>query len=161
MEIMDYVNENDEVMGQASKDDVYARGLTHRIVHVWIWNSEGKMLLHRRSANCSFCPLHWSMSAAGHVDAGESYEVAAARELQEELGVHLLLTYLQKFYYTIDPRNILKFIALFRAESNGPFVLNSEEVAEAKFVSVNEVKEMIKAGEPFHPQFLYVFEKML
>jgi 8-oxo-dGTP diphosphatase len=36
-------------------------------------------------------PRHWAAGAAGHVDVGEAAHNAAAREAQEEIGVHAVV----------------------------------------------------------------------
>ena len=87
MEILDIVDQNDNIIGQAPKDDAYENKLGHRIVHVLIFNDQKKMVLQLRSANVSFCPLHWSTAVGGHVQAGETYEQAAIREYEEELNL--------------------------------------------------------------------------
>lgn len=156
--MMDYVDENDQVAGQASKKEIYKRQLTHRIVHVWIFNDAGELALQRRSASCNFCPLHWAMSAAGHVDAGESYEVAAHRELVEEMGVDLPLTFVGKEIFA-DPRGMKKFIGIFRTTFNGEFVTNPDEVDRVEWVARAELARRIDAGEPCHPQLTLMFQK--
>ena len=44
-EIFDIVNERDEVIGQAPRKEVHARGLWHRAIHVLVFNSRGDFLL--------------------------------------------------------------------------------------------------------------------
>ncbi|MCA9460196.1 MAG: NUDIX domain-containing protein, partial [Nanoarchaeota archaeon] len=83
MELLDIVNRKDEVIGVASKEDVYKKSLTHRIVHILIFNDKNELALQLRSKKVSFCPSHWSTSVGGHVQSGESYEGAALREYQE------------------------------------------------------------------------------
>ncbi len=159
MEIMDYVDENDIVLGQKTREEIYAELLTHRIVHVFVVNDRGEMALQMRGKECSFKPLHWNMSAGGHVDVGESYKIAALRELKEELGITAPLRFLCKEYYTEDPRGINKFIEVFIARHNGPFHIDEHEVDRVEWKTFAEVRDMIAAGEPFHPGFLYMFER--
>ena len=80
MEFLDVVNENDEVVGKASKKEIYEKSLTHRIVHVFVFNDKGEMVLQVRSKDSPFCPLYWDTAASGHVQSGESYEEAAFKE---------------------------------------------------------------------------------
>lgn len=47
----------------------------------------GQMALQLRSQSVSFCPNHWVTAGSGHVQAGESYTEAGARELFEEIGI--------------------------------------------------------------------------
>ncbi|MEJ0091140.1 MAG: hypothetical protein WDM80_15525 [Limisphaerales bacterium] len=48
-EIFDIVNERDEVIGQAPRKEVHARGLWHRAVHVLVFNARGEVFLQKRS----------------------------------------------------------------------------------------------------------------
>ena len=49
MEYLDIINENDQIIGQASKKDIYNKMLRHRIVHVLIFNNKNEMLLQQRN----------------------------------------------------------------------------------------------------------------
>ena len=158
MEMLDVVNAADVVIGQASKKEVYDQCLPHRIVHVYLFDDMGRLALQKRSAACAFCPLHWSMSAAGHVQSQENYEAAAQRELNEELGITLPLQFVGKELY-LDPLCSETFLGIFRATANGPFAIDPKEVDHVSFVPLNEVRMMIAQGEPFHAQFVHVFNK--
>jgi len=149
---MDFVNNEDQVIGTCSKKEIYERHLLHRIVHVWVFGSDGRLLIQKRSRDCHFCPLHWSMAAGGHVDAGEDYETAAKRELKEELGIEALLTFVEKTRY-LDPRGSEKFISIFKTVHDGPFVYPADEVDSIRWVNKKDF-EKILANEPCHPQLL-------
>jgi isopentenyldiphosphate isomerase len=86
-EILDIINMDDQVIGQATREDVYAQKHIHRIIHVIVRDSSGRQLLQLRSAESKYLPLHWSTAVGGHVHAGESYEDAARREMEEEIGI--------------------------------------------------------------------------
>lgn len=95
-EIFDVCDEQDRVIGQATRADVHANSWIHRAVHIWVFRSDGSLVLHRRSATKDTCPLKITSSASGHVDAGETYEDCAVRELREELGLVARLEELTK-----------------------------------------------------------------
>lgn len=86
-EIFDVVDENDEVVRQATRKEVHSQGLIHRAVHIFVINRRGELLLQKRSRFKDAHPGVWDSSAAGHLDAGEGYEHAAVRELEEEMGI--------------------------------------------------------------------------
>jgi 16S rRNA (adenine1518-N6/adenine1519-N6)-dimethyltransferase len=60
--------------------------MIRRASRVYVFNESGQILVQQRSKNV-LKPLMLDQSAAGHVDIGETYEQAAYRELQEELGL--------------------------------------------------------------------------
>lgn len=94
------VNEQDEVVGTMSRDEAHRTGVPHRIAVVYVENDQGDILVQVRADSHKH-----DHSSAGHVDPGESYEEAAKRELDEELGI-------------TDAR--LRYIGTSRAEDIAP-----------------------------------------
>jgi len=86
-EVFDVVDENDDVTGTATRAEVHANRLMHRAVHVFLRNKRGDILLQQRSMLKDVHPGDWDSSVSGHLDAGETYEQAAHREIREEMGV--------------------------------------------------------------------------
>ena len=86
-ELFDVVNASDEVIGQATRGEVHRRGLMHRAVHIFVFNSAGGLYLQKRSQTKDRHPGCYDSSASGHQDAGEDADTCARRELREELGL--------------------------------------------------------------------------
>jgi len=160
MEFLDIVNEKDEVVGKAPRDEIYNKLLTHRIVHVLIFNKKQEMALQLR-ANVNFCPHHWCTSAGGHVKSGEQPEYAAQRELQEELGVNPKLEFFSKDIYVDNFRGtgLKKILITFKSTYSGPFKINPEEVEKIEFFTLEKIQTMIDSGEKFHPELLFLLRK--
>lgn len=158
MEILDVVDEEDNVIGQMAHEDIDKKLLPHRIVHVLIFDGEGKMVLQKRSANKSFCPLHWSTAVGGHVQSGEDYEDAAMREFKEELGVDAPVEFMFKAKYD-DPRGFFMLLSIFKAKFDGSFNVNPEEVECVKSFSIRDMLDMIERGEPFHPELKFLLKE--
>jgi isopentenyldiphosphate isomerase len=127
-EIFDVVNESDEVVGQQTRGEVHRLGLKHRAVHVLIFNSRGEVFLQKRSMRKDTAPGAWDSSASGHLDAGEDYDVCAARELREELG--FTAAFPPKRLFKIDARAETgqEFVWVYRLEGEGPFTLHPDEI---------------------------------
>jgi isopentenyldiphosphate isomerase len=157
MELLDEVNEDDEVVRNLPRKDIYDNLLLHRIVHVIIFNDKGEMAMQMRGNNASFCPGHWCTAAAGHVKAGEAYRDAGYREMMEEIGVSPKLIFMYRDMYQSDSRR--KFLGTFEATHNGPFNINKDEVECVDFFTIEKIQEMIDAGEKFHPEFLFLLRK--
>ena len=81
------VDEHDQPIGEATKQEAWQRGLIHRVVRIVVQNDKGYFLLQHRTPTKDIFPNCWDSAAAGHVDAGEDYSTAAQREIQEELGL--------------------------------------------------------------------------
>lgn len=86
-EMFDVVDENDEVVRQETREVVHSEQLLHRAVHIFVFNKRKELFLQKRSRLKDVHPGVWDSSAAGHLNAGEGYDLTAVRELEEEVGV--------------------------------------------------------------------------
>lgn len=80
----------------AMKSEAHRKGLFHQTVHVWFFTSEGEILLQQRGKDKDTHPLYWDVSVAGHVGAGEEIEIAAVREVKEEIGCSISIKDLRR-----------------------------------------------------------------
>jgi isopentenyl-diphosphate Delta-isomerase len=157
-EIFDVCDEHDTVIGQLPRSAVHARKLLHRAVHVFVFNSRGELLLQLRSAEKDEHPLAYTSSASGHLGAGETYDEAAPRELEEELGLTgCVLERLHKF--PAGPETSLEHTVLYRTVSDTPISIDPREILAATFHSLDEITAM-RAREPakFTPCFVTLFK---
>ncbi len=98
-EIFDTVDDTDNVIGALPRSEIHRRQLKHRAIHIFWLRTDGKLALQRRSYAKDNSPGLLSSSCAGHVDSGETYLIAAVRELAEELGVKVKPEQLQEIDY--------------------------------------------------------------
>lgn len=89
-EILDVINENDEVIGQAERDEVHSKGLLCRLVYVCFYTTDGKVILQKRSTSKKNDPGKLTTTVSGHVGSGQNYLDAAVRETSEETGVSII-----------------------------------------------------------------------
>ena len=89
MEILDIVNEDDEVIGTASRTEVHKKGLRHRQVHIMVYNDKKDVLCHMRHRNKDNYPGLIDIAAGGHVEAGMGYIETALKELKEEYDIKI------------------------------------------------------------------------
>jgi 16S rRNA (adenine1518-N6/adenine1519-N6)-dimethyltransferase len=147
------VDERDRLLGDAPRAEVHGDNLRHRAVHILVFNHPGELFLQKRARTKDRHPLLWDTSAAGHVEAGEDYDLAAKRELQEELGVAAELTRVAKL--AASEKTGQEFIWLYRAEHDGPFELARSEIEYGEFFPVDLVSNWVKARPgDFAPGFL-------
>ena len=158
-ECLNVVNENDEIVDTAKREDCHKSNLIHRAVAIFIFNDQGKILLQKRSKFKDLYKGYWACSVSGHLDIDESYEHAAKRELKEELGVELALK--QSFFIKVRQETDSENVRLFLDKNNGLFDFKKEEIEKVGFFSINEIKEMIKRDERFTKCFLELFSVYL
>lgn len=155
-ELFDVCDADDRVVGQAPRAEVHARGLLHRAVHVWVFRSDGRLLLHRRSLSKDEYPGRYTSSASGHVDAGEAYETAAHRELAEELGLTARLQRLVKL--PAGPETAREHTLLYVCRNDAAPNPDPGEIASIEWCTVEEIAARITAcPEDFTPPFRSLF----
>lgn len=155
-ELFDVCDSNDTVIGQAPRGEVHARGLLHRAVHIFVFNSRGELLLHRRSATKDEYPLRITSSASGHVGAGEGYDETAERELQEELGIGARPEYLASFRASAETAN--EHTRLYRVVTDQEPTPDADEIAAIEYATANEVRRRIADNpDDFSPPFRVLF----
>ena len=139
-EQVEIVNEKGEVIGLAPRAEVHSNpSLMHRVVHVLVFDPGGKLLLQRRSLTKDVAPGKWDTSVGGHVGIGEELSLAAAREMQEELGISDCdMEYL--YSYVHWGRNETELVSTYRCIYNGDIPFNKNEIDEVRFWSLEEIK---------------------
>jgi 16S rRNA (adenine1518-N6/adenine1519-N6)-dimethyltransferase len=151
-ELFDVCDAADRVIGQAPRGEVHRRGLLHRAVHIWVFNSRGELLLHRRSRHKDEYPLRFTSSASGHLNAGETYDAAAPRELAEELQLSGDLEFLVKL--SAGPSTANEHSALYRLVTDQPPQPDPDEIESVVWRSCRDVSEQVaRAPDDFTPPF--------
>jgi len=143
-ELFPVVDENDAPVGTERRKIVHARHLRHRSAHVLVFNSAGDVLIQLRSASKDEYPLYWDVSVGGHVAPGETYEQAAQRELQEELGLTGEIRFLRRT--AASEQTSWEFTNLYMLTTDQPPRLNPQEIATCEFVAPTTLLEEIRAG---------------
>lgn len=144
-ELLDIVNDEDIVTGQEMRSTVHRLGLQHRGVHVFLFTSDRKMLVQKRSADRAASPSALDCSVSEHVKAGESYFDAAMRGMKEEMGVteieiKPLVTF--KMNYGINDNEISR---LYEGIVDPEYVeFDPVEIEEVKYYSIDEIREMME-----------------
>lgn len=157
-ELLDLVDEHDTVVGTVMKSVAHAEGKRIRIIHVFIFDSQGRMAVQLRSTTVRFAPSHWVTAGSGHVASGETYEHAGTRELQEELGVTTPLTFEGTELYRDDDGDE-EFLGVMRGTYDGEFTVHPYDVERVACFTMDELQSMINRGEKIHPEFLFLLKK--
>jgi len=159
-DIFDVVDEQDRVVGHRPRREVHALGLTHRAVHVLVFNRAGELFLQKRSRKKDRQPGVWDSSASGHVDHGEDYDTAAARELEEELGVKVSPRPARWFKLEARPETDREFVWVYRVRHDGPFQLDAEEIDEGSWFGLEEIERwMNERPEDFASAFPLILHR--
>ena len=158
-ELVDIVDDDDNVIATVTRGDMRARRLQHRSVGIAVVSTDGRLLIHRRSAAKDIWPGWWDIAAGGVVGAGETYDQAAHRELAEELGVvDAEIEHLGSSHYVDE--DLATICRGYRVVHDGPFSFDDGEVVEARWVTFTEL-ESILATHRFLPDSLALLLPLL
>jgi isopentenyldiphosphate isomerase len=157
-ELFDVVDGQDRVTGQLPRREVHARGLRHRAVHILVRNRAGRVFLQRRSMAKDLFPGAWDSSAAGHVGAGEDYDGTALRELEEEIGCRPERPLQRLFKIEAREETGQEFVWVYRAEAEGPFTLQAEEIDGGDWFTVAEIDRwLLERPQEIAPAFVFLW----
>ena len=142
-ELLSVVDENDNLIGAATRTEVHSSERWHRGVHVLIFDKDGRLLLPIRSPKKDKYPNTYDCSVSGHVAAGDTYEETAKREMKEELGIsRAKLQPLLKLRMNYG-KNDNTIAVLFTSSYSGTFKVDGEEVSSAELVPISKIREMV------------------
>ena len=145
-EQLEIVNEKGEAIGLAPRSRIHGDpSLMHRVVHVLVFNHEGKLLLQKRSLNKDVAPGKWDTSVGGHVGVGEEPISSARRETEEELGIAVRdIEYLYTYMHT-NPYET-ELVTTYRCSCSGDIRFNRDEIDEVRFWGIEEIGAAIGRG---------------
>ncbi len=151
-EWFDLVDEKGKIVGKAPRSAVHGNpALIHPVVHLHIFNNQGKLYLQKRSQNKDLYPGYWDTAVGGHVLSGESVDQALAREAREELGISINHPK-ALFRYFMRNKHESELVHSFSINHNGPFKINRNEIEVGRFWTIFEIKKMI-GNDVFTPNF--------
>ncbi|WP_241608736.1 NUDIX hydrolase YfcD [Rosenbergiella australiborealis] len=138
IEWVDIVDENDEVVATAARQQMRAETLRHRATYIVVTEGAGRILVQRRADNKDFAPGKLDATAGGVVQSGEELLSSARREAEEELGIaDVPLAEHGKFYFEDESCRV--WGSLFSCVCHGPFALQDGEVTEVFWMTPEEI----------------------
>jgi isopentenyldiphosphate isomerase len=159
-EILDIVDEQDRVVGQAPRGEAYARGLRHRAAFVLVRDEHDRVFVHRRTARKLVFPSHYDMFVGGVLGAGETYDEAALREAEEELGVSGLPQPEPLFRFLYEDGPHTWWSAVYQVRCTLPVDPQPEEVAWHAFLTEDELTARLPRW-PWVPDGLEAYRRLL
>ena len=144
-ELVEEVDEHGNVLRVVTRAQMRAEQLRHRCTYIGVVDSQGRLLIHQRSADKEVYPSHWDVCAGGVCTAGEGWDDSARRELAEELGIDVPLEHLGHGTWEEEGGGASLVGHVYLARSDGPFSFDDGEVVQARFVDDDELDELLRS----------------
>ena len=151
------VNEEGAVIGKATRSVCHdgKSKLLHPVVHLHLFNREGKLFLQKRSLKKDIQPGRWDTSVGGHIAPGESVEDALKRETLEEIGIKNMVPQFINRYVWESARERELVFSFITVTDKIP-VTDKVEIDEGKFWTVDEINRCL-GKDIFTPNFEHEF----
>lgn len=146
------IDEQDNQLGLMEKQQAHVAGLLHRAFSVFVFNEQGELLLQQRAAHKYHSPLLWTNTCCSHPRENETYQEAALRRLEEEMGFVCEIKPKFHFIYKAQLGDQLfehELDHVFVGNYSGEININLEEVHAYKWISMQDLIEDVKA-QPEH-----------
>ncbi|WP_426417660.1 NUDIX hydrolase YfcD [Aestuariirhabdus sp. LZHN29] len=153
------VDQHNQPLGRVSRREMRTRNLFHRAVYVFVFNAKGQLYVQHRTPTKDLYPGYLDLAAGGVVGVGESYDEAAQRELQEELGIRgVELSSRFNFFFQDDANRV--WGRVYRCIWEGELVLQPEEVVDVELMEVEAILTTSDHGL-YTPDSLVALKRML
>ena len=151
-EMFPIVDEDGNILSAATRGECHSSSkLLHPVVHLHVFNSRGELYLQKRPEWKDIQPGKWDTAVGGHIDLGESVEMALKREVREELPE--LLT-----HYVFESSREKELVFAHKTVYDGE-IHPSEELDGGRFWSIEEIKANM-GKEVFTPNFESEFKRL-
>lgn len=151
------VDKNDNPLGSADKLAAHKKGLCHRAFSIFVFRKptaaaskeDWEVLLQKRSEKKYHCAGLWSNTCCSHPSPGEDLITSGCNRLQMEMGFCVALSWVGSFHYRAELNNGLiedeVDHVLVGFSQNKPFLINPDEVSQAKWMKVNDLQATLNS----------------
>jgi isopentenyl-diphosphate delta-isomerase len=143
----------------------HKKGLLHRAVSVFVFNTRDELLLQKRASGKYHSADKWTNTCCTHPRPGETPAATARRRLHEEMGLECPLTEAFNFLYQANVGNGLvenEFDHVFIGFCDRDPQPDPAEVSDWKWISAEELGQELKNNPEHYTAWLRVcFERVI
>lgn len=160
-EYLDLVNENDEIIGRKPRSAIYQERLSNfRVVNAFVVNSKGQLWIPQRGYNKKNFSGALDFSMGGHVESGESYDIAFKRETREELGIDIAAINYRPLGKLSPKRDrVASFMQVYEILMEQTPKYNPDDFINSYWLYPHELQAMIKNGKPAKSDLIVVVDR--
>ena len=148
MEIFDlYTADREKTERTMVRGDPVPEGYYRLVVHVCIFDPDGRMLIQQRQPFKEGWSNLWDVTVGGSAISGDNSRTAAERETREELGLAIDLSHVRPSLTIHWEHGFDDFYILTQPVDLDTLHLQYEEVQAVRWASKEEILHMIDTGE--------------
>ena len=161
-----WVDVYDHEIGYGEKLETHQKNILHRAFSVFLY-SDGKILIQQREKHKYHSGELWANSCCSHPRQGEEILVAAARRMEEELGIRQGACVLQEidafvYFQQYDGLSEYEFDHVIVAEYSGDIQANPEEIQDLRWITYEDLeRELMEQPQKFAAWFKIAAPKVL
>lgn len=159
------VDDHDREIGLMDKMEAHRKGLLHRAFSIFLFNTDGDLLIQQRALNKYHSGGLWTNACCSHPRAAETIEQAACRRLMEEMGMRAEMKRAFHFMYRAELDHELiehELDHVLIGVTDSLPEPDPKEVAGFRYVSIDLLQsEMAEAPEQFTAWFLICLPEVL
>ena len=147
MELFDLYTEDRVKTGRTMvRGTPVPEGFYRLVVHVCIFDSEGRMLIQQRQPFKQGWSNYWDLTVGGCAVAGDTSRTAAEREVREEIGLELDLSDVRPSLTLNFDGGFDDYYVLTQEVDLSSLHLQEEEVQAVRWATQEEILRMIDDG---------------
>ena len=158
------VNEQDEPIGTMEKLAAHKLCSLHRAISVLLVHPDGRILLQLRGKNKYHGAGRWTTTTCSHPREGESADAAAARRLEEEMGIVCPLSKMHEFVYKAPVGEWLwehEYLHVYFGTYDGPVAPHPDEADGYRWIEPYLLRYLIDyKTRRFSPRFLITLQEL-
>ena len=146
LELFPIVDEEGRTLGSITRGEAHSGSrILHPVVHLHLFNSQGKIYLQRRPLWKDIQPGKWDTACGGHMAYGETPAEALRREVSEELGIS---DFQPKplGHYVYDSQRERELVYVNSTVYDGPVSPSQDELDGGRFWTPQEIKDSMGKG---------------
>jgi isopentenyl-diphosphate delta-isomerase len=154
------VDEQDREIGAEGKLEAHKQGKLHRAFSIFVFNSDGKLLLQKRAKDKYHSGGLWTNTCCSHPQPGKPIDQETREKLFHEMGFECELQHIDSFLYKVEFDNGLtehEFDHIFVGTHDGDPVPNPDEVSDWEWVDMDDLRKDLKD----HPEHYSYWLRML